>query len=478
MISIRGHVLLLALLVANTARALEASPPVVASVSLSGEASRGPCVGGTLSVTGRYLAFTCASSDLVTDDRNARNDAFLVDRVAGVAERVSLDSAEQEHRFDSYGGYPSADGRFVAFDSYAPLHPDLTFPYIGMGHLNPFLRDRGAGTTDLLGRSASGYVAPRMSAQLLGVSYPTQKALFSSQFNLLTSAPPPPPPPTQLYVRNWTSGAIELVTATPAGSFSTLGGTGSASLSQDGRFVAFISDASDLGANNPSATPQLMLRDMQTRSTKRLSYTASGGEFAGPPYYQARAGNFSWDASLLAIDADSDELVGNGAIGRSDTYVVHAQTGFYELISTGFGGVRPDNGSYWPDISGDGRYVVFASRASNLLATPQLPGVYVKDRWTGELINISATLGAPGFQHISHTSISADGLTVAFDWRFADDYPLLGGRSLIYTVQLRGTPASTPVAVPALRGVALWALIGLFLLLGLRVRSTLSPRCQ
>jgi hypothetical protein len=120
--------------------------------------------------------------------------------------------------------------------------------------------------------------------------------------------------------------------------------------------------------------------------------------------------------------------------------------------------------------------VVFASRASNLLATPQLPGVYVKDRWTGELINISAPLGAPGFQHISHASISADGTTVAFEWRFADDYPLLGGRSLIYTVQLRGTPVSSPLAVPALHRLTLWALAGLFLLLGLKALSTLSPR--
>jgi hypothetical protein len=474
MISIRAGIPLLGLLAVHTAEALEASPPVVASIGLSGEPSVGPCVGGALSVTGRYLVFTCASSDLVAGDYNIRNDVFLFDRVTRVTERVSVDSAEQEYRFESFGGYPSADGRFVAFDSSAPLHPDLTLPYIDFGYSNPFLRDREAGTTDLLGRSSSGYVAPRMSALLRGISYSTQKVLFSTQFNLLTIVPPAvSPPPRQIYLRNWISGDIELVTATPAGGFSVLGGS-TAALSSDGRFVAFLSAATDLGADNPDGTSQLMLRDMLTKTTRRLSYTASGGDFLGLPYSQSRAGEFSWDASLLAVRADSDELAGHGAIGRPDSYVVHTQTGFYELISTGHGGTRPDDSSYWPSISGDGRYVAFASRASNLLATPQLPGVYVKDRWTGELINISASLGAPGFQHTSNTSISADGTTVAFDWRFADDHPLLGGRSLIYTVQLRGTPVSAPVAVPGLRGAVLLALIGIFLVMGLIARAAFT----
>jgi Tol biopolymer transport system component len=315
--STKPVVVLLALLAVNTAGALEATPPVLATIGPSGEASAGPCVGGALSATGRYVVFTCASSDLVVGDTNARNDAFIFDRLTKVTERVSVDSAGQEHRFDSYGGYPSADGRFVAFNSYAPLHPDLTFPYVGMGVFNPFLRDRAAGTTDLVGRNAAGgYAVPSGSSNLRAVSFPAQQVLFSSQSNMLTPAPPPVPRPIQIYRRYWVSGDIELVTATPTGAFSAFGGSGG-SLSSDGRFVAFLSGATDLGADNPNRTSQLMLRDMQSRTTRRLSFTATGGEFAGSPYYQALTGNFSSDARLLAIDANSDELAGNGAIGRS-----------------------------------------------------------------------------------------------------------------------------------------------------------------
>jgi Tol biopolymer transport system component len=455
--------LMLALL-PSTAAALEATLPVVASLGYGGGAAGGPCSGPLLSETGQFLSFACLSADLVANDGNNRSDTFLVDRVSGLTERVSVDSGGSEYFYDSFSGVPSTDGRWVVFGSYAPLHPDLSFPYLQFGFYNPFLRDRLGGTTELLARDVhGGYPSQSRSAVAYGVSFGERLVLLSTESNLLTSAPPPVPRPYHLYLRNWETGALELVTATPSGEFSRSGAT-TAALSPDGRRVAFLSSGDDLGPANPSGTEQLMVRDRQTGTTRRLSYTASGGEFAGTPYYQLNAGVFSGDGKLLAFAADSDELSGNGAPARMDTYVVDTDSGQYELISTGHGGASPDNASFSPSISRDGRYVAFASRASNLLMTPQLPGVYVKDRWTGELINISASLGAPGHQEISNVSVSGDGSTVAFDWRFPDNFPVLGGRTLIYTVQLRGTPIASPVAVPTLGRMTTGLLIGLLVL--------------
>lgn len=453
-----GLVVALALLPLSAA-ALEATVPEVASLRYMGGPSGGPCSGPLLSETGRFLSYACLAADVVTNDGNNRSDTFLFDRVAGVTERVSIDSNEQEHFYDSFSGFPSPEGRWVAFGSYAPLHPDLSFPYLQFGFYNPFIRDRLSGTTELIARDVSGGYPPQSrSAVLYGISYAARLALLSTESNLLTPVPPPVPRPYQLYLRNWNTGALELVTATPSGGFSSLGAT-SGALAPDGSRVAFLSSGNDLGPSNPTGTEQLMLFDRQAGTIRRLSFTASGGEFAGNPYYQTNAGVFSGDGKLLALAADSDELAGNGAVGRLDTYVVHTDTGQYELISTGYGGTSPNNASFSPSISSDGRYVSFASRASNLLATPQLPGVYVKDRWTGELVNISASLGAPGFQEISNVSVSGDGSTVAFDWRFPDSYPILGGRTLVYTVQLRGASVSSSVAVPALSWTALLALL-------------------
>jgi Tol biopolymer transport system component len=442
-----------------SAAALEATAPEVASLRYVGGPSGGPCSGPLLSETGRFLSFAYVAADVVVSDGNNRSDTFLFDRVAGVTGRVSIDSNEQERLYDSFSGFPSLDGRWVAFGSYAPLHPALSFPYLQFGFYNPFLRDRLTGTTELLARDVNGGYAPQSrSSVLYGIAYTARLALLSTESNLLTPMPPPVPRPYQLYLRNWHTGALELVTATPSGGFSGLSAT-SGALSPDGGRVAFLSSGNDLGPSNPTGTEQLMLFDRQTGTIRRLSFTASGGGFAGNPYYQTNAGVFSGDGKLFAFAADSDELVGNGAVGRLDTYVVHTDTGQYELISTGYGGASPNNASFSPSVSSDGRYVAFASRASNLLATPQLPGVYVKDRWTGELINISASLGAPGFQEISNVSVSGDGSTVAFAWRFPDNYPVLGGRTLVYTMQLRGTPISSPVAMPALSRVALLTLL-------------------
>lgn len=443
-------------LAGNPARALEASAPILATESYSSGPAFGPCTGPSLSTTGRYLTFFCASNDIVPGDGNQRYDTFILDNQTRDVERISVDSSEQEYRFDSGGGFPSVDGRFVVFLSAAPLHPDLSFPYTGFGYTNPFLRDRLLGTTELLGRSQSGGYAPQTgSAQLNSASYARNLVLFSTESNMLDATPPPASRPIQLYARNWISGIVELVTATPNGEFSVTGASSAATLSPDGRYVAFLSYASDLNSENPTGTEQLMIRDLDSHTTRRLSFPAAGGEFGGAPYYQRDAGAFSWDGRLLAVEASSDELDSDGALGFSDIYVIDTQTRRYELISTGFGSARPNNGSFSAAMSANGRYVAYFSRASNLMATPQLPAIYIKDRFTGELLNLTTALGAPRSNYIPRVSLSADGSTVAFDWRHPDSAPVLGGRTLVYTVALRGTPNASVVQVNALGSFAL-----------------------
>ncbi len=436
-------------LTGSPASALDASAPTLESLATTGGAAIGPCSGPFLSATGRYLTFGCTSDDIVPGDTNDRSDTFIKDRSTGVVERVSIDSNEVQYRFGSGGGFPSADGRYVAFTSAAPLHPDLTFPYRDFGSSNAFLRDRQTGTTELLGRNNAGQFAPQTGAtQLGGVSFQHTRVLFMTESNMIDESTPPLSRPVQVYVRDWSTGVVTLVTRTPGGGFS-MGQSTAGSLSANGRFAAFLSYASDLNSENPLGTEQLMLHDLTTGLTKRLSYTQSGGEFSGAPYYQSSSGQFSADGQLLAVAANSDELGPSDAIGLTDIYVIHTQTGHYELISTGFNGVRPDNGSFWPSISADGRYIAFFSRASNLLSTPQPPAVYVKDRLTGELVSVSAPLGAPRSFWVSRTDISADGTTVAFDWRHPDAAPTLGGRTLVYSAQLRGSPVAALVTVPA-----------------------------
>lgn len=463
--SLRIAAALATALAASSASALQVSLPKLESNSYIGGPSIGPCSGALLSGTGRYVTFTCLANDLVIGDTNDRNDTFIVDRHLRATERVSVDSLQQEYRFGSGGGFPSVDGAQVVFTSLAPLDPDLTFPYFSPGVGNAFLRDRRSGMTELIGRTATGGYAPLTGAtQLRGLSFTTSTVLFSSEDNMLTSDLPPIPRPTQLYARNWETASIELITQTPGGAFSFLGTTGAATMSEDGRFVAFISGASDLGPSNPANENHLFLRDRLNHTTRRLSFPAAGGDFSGVPYYQEKAGHFTANGQYLAVEANSDELADGDCPGLSDVYLVNTATARYELISRGYSNQPPDNASFEIDVSADGRYVAFFSRASNLLPSPQPPAVYLKDRLTGELVNVSAPLGAPRAQHIPVVSLSADASTVAFSWHHPDSEPLVGGRSLVYTVDVRHPTFQTPVSIPATGHEALMVL-GLLLTL-------------
>ena len=97
-----------------------------------------------ISADGRYVAFSSYANDLTPNDTNTRSDVFVRDRLLGVTERVSVDSSEAE--LDGYSSWPSlsSDGRFVAF-----VFEDSTYFPI-------YVRDRKLGVTQKVDVSSSG----------------------------------------------------------------------------------------------------------------------------------------------------------------------------------------------------------------------------------------------------------------------------------------------------------------------------------
>jgi Tol biopolymer transport system component len=129
----------------------------------------GPSDNASISADGRYIAFTSWSSNLVDGDTNNFGDVFVRDRRAGVTERVSVGPAGVEGDGDSFSTAMSADGRVVAFESWADN--------LVVGDTNDlydvFTSDRGVGTTRRVsvgphGRQANGdseiYFGPAVSA--------------------------------------------------------------------------------------------------------------------------------------------------------------------------------------------------------------------------------------------------------------------------------------------------------------------------
>jgi hypothetical protein len=129
------------------------------SLPPAGSASPGSGDYPALSVSGRFVAFISGSSNLVGGDTNRQADVFVRDLATGANERVSVDSTGGQASAPPHKIAISGDGRFVAFDTVAPLVGEDTDSYGDV-----YVRDRQAGTTERVSRVAEG--RPRLVGRL------------------------------------------------------------------------------------------------------------------------------------------------------------------------------------------------------------------------------------------------------------------------------------------------------------------------
>ncbi|MEM9713997.1 MAG: hypothetical protein AAGA17_17390, partial [Actinomycetota bacterium] len=205
--------------------------------------------------------------------------------------------------------------------------------------------------------------------------------------------------------------AIRLVSGT-AGVPSN-GASGGPSLSADGRFVAFHSRGSDLVAGDRNGSFDIFVLDRLTSSmtlVSRATTRAPGdGDSLNP--------SISDDGRYVAFQSEATDLVAGDGNGESDVFVHDRITTTTTRLSTGTGGAEADGGSGVPTISGDGRVVAFQSTATNLVAgdANDTVDVFVATRASGaiELVSV-ATGGGAGDGASFDPVISGDGRSVAF----------------------------------------------------------------
>ncbi len=341
-----------------------------------------------VSADGRFVAFHSAASDLVPLDTNAALDVFVRDRLLGTTERVSVSSSGEEANGDS--GYPSisADGRFVAYWSNAPNLVD--------GDTNnawdAFVRDRLHGTTERVSVNSAGQQANGPSS--IPVITPDGRfvAFASDASNL---APEDQEGNEDVFLRDRLAGTTELVSALPGDA-----GYRSPSISSDGRFVAFE------GARYMNTS--VWLRD-------RLSPTpeAVAGSSGRP--------SVSGDGRFVAFYSAASDLVPGDTNKTYDVFVRDRLLAITERVSIGNSGEQADSASTGGRITPDGRFVVFVSLASNLVLgdTNKVWDTFVRDRLLGitERASISTTGeqgNGPSVQAFDPPSITPDGRFVAF----------------------------------------------------------------
>ena len=195
------------------------------------------------------------------------------------------------------------------------------------------------------------------------------------------------------------------------------------SVSADGRYVAFQSDAANLVVGDTNSISDVFVHDRQSGTTQRVSVNSAGvqgNSFSVTP-------SISADGRYVSFTSSSSNLVGGDTNGTQDIFVHDRQSGTTERVSVSSNGVQGDSFSIRPSISADGRFVAFECRSRNLVGgdTNETDDIFVHDLQSGttEIVSVNSG-GAQGNDLSADPSISADGRYVAF-WSWASN--LVGG---------------------------------------------------
>ena len=220
-----------------------------------------------------------------------------------------------------------------------------------------------------------------------------------------------------LYMACRTNGVVTRVSAPAPGMSGAHGTSSSGRLTPDGRYVVFGSADTDLCTNRVSGAGDVFVRDVQAGTTRLISLNREGrGGGNGVSWSPA----ITPDGRFVAFVSSASDLVAGDENGIQDIFVRDLQQGTTLLVSQGAisqSNSFPGWSSHSPVITPDGRFVAFASSDSNLVTSAQAvyQEVYVRDFVKGQTIWASQKFPAPSPVASYYPSLSDDGRYVVFE---------------------------------------------------------------
>ena len=366
-----------------------------------------------ISLDGRFVAFTSIASDLVANDTNFfLQDVFVRDMQTGVTSLVSVNTTGGSGNMSSGSPSISDDGRFIAFESAAF---NLVANDTNSSIQDVFLRDRQLNTTTLVsqrvtndGSGSNASINPVISGNGLFVAYESQaNNLVANDTNGVLN---------DVFVWAAPAGPNTLVSINRDNNGSGLLPSSLPSISIDGRMIAFQSQASNLTFNDTNVVVDVFVRDRVLGTTVLASANNSNV-----------AGNFDSTNALIAAGgghvvfiSGATNLVANDTNGTtSDVFVRTLAANTTALVSRNLFGGSGNMPATNPVISLDGRFVAFASQASDLTADDTsglLNDVFRRDMLTSQtrLVSFNFSGTGAGSSASSDPSISNDGMGVSF----------------------------------------------------------------
>jgi len=370
-------------------------------------------VGSTFSqqsADGRYVVFRSAATNPVSgvNDVNGFNsDIFRRDRLTGKTELVSVSrvAANRTPNGPSFNAYISANGRFVVFESDASdlVANDTNGGLFGQPR-DVFVRDMDAKKTILVSVNLSGGTSEnaqnmiRESDQTDGrlISDNGRYVVFQSRASNLVVGDNNGQ--RDVFVRDITGKKTSLVNVNNAGQAGQ-GPSDHGVISADGRYVAFESHARNLIANDSNFNPKIFRFDIQTRRTALVSNNdlQNGSLVTGGSFLP----KISADGQVIVFESFRRLSTADANNANRDVYVRDMRKTKPDLVSISSIGGPANSTSFDPNISDEGRIVVFESLAINLTTTDKDPSaipdltdldnkdVFRRDLSTGKTVLVS-----------------------------------------------------------------------------------------
>ena len=382
--------------------------------------ANGPSLYPPLSYDGTIVAFYSEADNLVDGDTNDAGDVFVHDRSSRRTIRVSVSS--QGAQGDRESTYPSVsgDGRYIAFTS--------TATNLASGDTNNlpdvYVHDRQTSSTERVSIGSKGEQPDGMSYTYVpAISEDGNRVVFSSSATTLVPGDTNNTP--DVFLRDRRSGATERVSVSSEG----VQGNGPslhAVISGDGRFVAFHSFATNLVANDTNGVSDVFVRDLNARTTRRVSEDRVRGQGNG----EATRATISRDGRVIAFSSKASNLTASPTRGNENVFVVDMVSGGTTQASAIDDDVKDaiccaisalcctivilDRKSV---ISADGNVVAFRSDSATHVRddTNHYQDIFVFDRRTQQTARVSvSSRGTEGNRPSVHHGLSSDGRYVAY----------------------------------------------------------------
>jgi hypothetical protein len=277
-------------------------------------------------------------------------------------ELISSDSNGVSSNGHSAWAHSSANGELVVFDS---LGNNLALNDLN-SETDVFLKNRISGEITLISAAPNGFSGNARSA-LPNISKDGRIIVFLTD---ATDLVPGGNPAGHSILFDKALGTLEVVSRNSSQEIANVF-TSPISMSPDGRFLLLFSRATNLDPRDAGCTScnpeNLFIRDLIQKTTKRVTVGINGEWMNSPPYFPLRGRSISGDGRFVVISTKATNLEPGYGNNRRHVYLIDTWNETTTLVSSSASGGHANGDSQWASISLDGRYVAFESNATDLL---------------------------------------------------------------------------------------------------------------